>query len=115
MEHTNHYRLLKLKEILSRETDEYHELSIDELKEKLLRISPKRNIDRRTIKRDLEILDETGFEIVKNKGKFGKILYSYQSRLFEIYQLRLIVDAILSARFITTTEKEELIQKIKQL
>src|SRR5699024_10060686 len=71
--------------------------------------------DARTIKRDLEILDETDFEIMKNKGKFGKILYSHQSRLFETYQLRLIVDAILSARFITVNEKKRLIEKVKQL
>lgn len=115
MKYTNNYRLLKLQEILYNETDEYHDLSIDELKERLLRISPKESIDQRTIKKDIEILDQTGFEIVKNKGKFGKILYSHQSRLFEIYQLRFIVDAILSARFITTAEKDNLIQKVKQL
>src|SRR5699024_977051 len=36
-------------------------------------------------------------------------------RLFETYQLRLMVDAVLSARFITTNEKENLIGKMKQL
>src|SRR5699024_5134967 len=47
--------------------------------------------------------------------RYGKTLYSHQSRLFETYQLRLINDAILSARIITTNEKEKLINKIKNL
>src|SRR5699024_9247056 len=53
--------------------------------------------------------------VIQNKGKYGKILYSHQGRLFETYQLRLMIDAILSARFITTNEKKNLIEKIKQL
>src|SRR5699024_3376469 len=36
-------------------------------------------------------------------------------RLFETYQLRLLVDAVLSARFITVNEKKQLIEKMKQL
>lgn len=115
LEHTNNFRLLKLRELLFQETDEHHELSLDELREKITQLSPERTYDRRTVKKDLEVLQQSGFDIVKNRGKFGKILYSHQSRLFEIYQLRLLVDAILSARFITPTEKENLIDKVKQL
>src|SRR5699024_5041868 len=36
-------------------------------------------------------------------------------RLFETYQLRFMVDAVLSARFITPNEKKQLIHKMKQL
>lgn len=115
MERGSNYRLLKIKEILFRETDEYNELGINELSEKLRSIVGDATFDNRTIKRDLEILDDTDFEIVQNKGKFGKTLYSHQTRLFETYQLRLIIDAILSARFITTNEKEKLIKKVKDL
>lgn len=115
LEHANNFRLLKLREVLFQETDEDHELSLDELREKVLQLSPERAYDRRTVKKDLAVLEQAGFDIVKNKGKYGKILYSHQSRLFELYQLRLLVDAILSARFITSGEKENLIDKVKQL
>lgn len=116
MERGSNFRLLKIKEILFRETDEFNEVGIDELGDILRNITGEpSNVDHRTIKRDLEILDELDFEIVKNKGKFGKILYSHQTRLFETYQLRLMIDAILSARFITTNEKKKLIKKMKQL
>ncbi|OZU87085.1 WYL domain-containing protein [Virgibacillus indicus] len=115
MERGSNYRLLKIREILFDQTDEQHELGINDISKKLLQIIPGGTFDNRTIKRDLQILDEMDFEIMENKGKFGKILYSHQSRLFETYQLRLINDAILSARFITTNEKKKLINKVKRL
>ncbi|WP_164667503.1 helix-turn-helix transcriptional regulator [Virgibacillus doumboii] len=115
MERGSNYRLLKIREILFSETDEYNELDINQLSEKLRIITGDAKFDNRTIKRDLEILDDSDFEIVRNTGKFGKSLFSHQTRLFETYQLRLIIDAILSARFITTNEKEKLIKKVKEL
>lgn len=115
MERSNNYRLLKLQELLFRETDEENELGLNEIQHKLQQLIPGRPIDHRTIRRDLKVLENTGFEIVRNQGKFGKVFYSHQARTFELYQLRLIVDAILSARFITTNEKNKLIHHLKQL
>lgn len=115
MGRANNYRLLKIKELLFQETDDEHELGIDDIQEKLQHMITDRKIDHRTIRRDLDVLDQTGFEIVQNKGKFGKDFFSHQARTFELYQLRLIVDAILSARFITNNEKENLITQLKQL
>lgn len=115
MERGSNYRLLKIRNLLFDETDEQHELGINELNQKISQLMPHTTFDNRTIKRDLDTLDELDFEIVRNKGKYGKILYSHQARLFEMYQLRLIVDAVLSARFITENEKNKLIDKVKQL
>lgn len=109
-------RLLALKKILLEETDEAHQLSIKELAEKLkLTFAAEESFDSRAIKRDLEALDEEGFEIITNKGEHGKVLYSHQHRLFETYQLRLMVDAVLSARFITEKDKKTIITKLKKL
>ncbi|MEN1966820.1 WYL domain-containing protein [Lentibacillus sp. N15] len=116
MERNGNYRLLKLKEILFNETDEEeHQLGIDDLQERLKTEMDGATYDSRTIKRDLQMLDDMDFEIVRNTGKYGKTLYSHQTRLFETYQLRLMIDAVLSARFITTNEKKKLIRKMKQL
>ncbi|WP_174615010.1 helix-turn-helix transcriptional regulator [Virgibacillus ihumii] len=115
MERGSNYRLLNLRDILFEETDDMHELGISELSEKLKASTGDAVFDTRTIKRDLETLDETDFEIVRNTGRYGKMYFSHQTRLFETYQLRLIIDAILSAKFITTNEKEKLIQKVKNL
>ncbi|GAA0605984.1 WYL domain-containing transcriptional regulator [Virgibacillus siamensis] len=115
MERGGNYRLLNLRDILFEETDDMHELGISELSEKLKAYTGETAFDNRTIKRDLETLEETDFEVVQNTGRYGKIHFSHQTRLFETYQLRLIIDAILSAKFITTNEKEKLIQKVKNL
>ncbi|MCD5324459.1 MULTISPECIES: helix-turn-helix transcriptional regulator [Pontibacillus] len=116
MEVNNNTRLLQLQEILSKETDELHELSMKEIMEKLKFVfGPEANFDKRTLKRDMEVLEEAGFEVIQNKGDFGKTLYSYQDRVFETYQLRLLNDAVLSAKFITEKEKKDLIQRIKNL
>lgn len=111
----NNYRLLKLREILFKETDENHELDLQELKQKLSRFLAKKQIDNRTIKGDLKALGQIGFEITENRYRHGKICYSHQDKLFETYQTRLLIDAILSARFMTKTEKNILIKKLKKL
>ncbi|WP_406944172.1 helix-turn-helix transcriptional regulator [Halobacillus sp. SY10] len=116
MELNNNTRLLKLRDILFEETDEHHELSIQEICEKLkLYFGPDAKFDARTLKRDMEVLEDAGIEIIRNTGRFGKVYYSYQDRVFETYQLRLINDAILSAKFITEKEKKDLIERNKQL
>lgn len=116
MELNNNTRLLKLRDILFEETDEHNELSIQEISEKMkLYFGPEATFDARTLKRDMDVLEEAGIEIVRNTGRFGKVYYSYQDRVFETYQLRLINDAILSAKFITEKEKKDLIEKNKQL
>lgn len=104
----NGQRLLKLRDISLEETDENNELGLNEIIEKLkASCGSDYLVDRRSIKRDLEMLSNEGFEIIENEGKFGKVLCSHQERLFETYQLRLLIDPILSARFITGEEKNE--------
>src|SRR5699024_6468964 len=115
MERANSYRLLKLKEILFHGTDEINQLDMKQLREHLKKETANAASDSRTIRKDLETLDDMDFEIIRNTGRYGKTLYSHQARLFETYQLRFMVDAVLSARFITPNEKKQLIHKMKQL
>jgi len=111
----NNHRLLQLKDLLFEETDEEHELDVYEIREKLMNLLDVDKIDIRTIKNDIDSLQSMDFDIVQNRRKFGKIYYSHQTKLFETYQIRLLVDAILSARSITPNEKQRLIDKLKQL
>lgn len=115
MGHSNSYRLLKLRDILLAETDENYELTMNEIQEKLAQYIPGRTIDPRTILRDIEALDSSGFEVVHRRGRYGMHLLSHQNRDFELYQIRLIVDAILSARFIPNNTKKEIIERLKTL
>ncbi|TGB05413.1 WYL domain-containing protein [Halobacillus salinus] len=116
MELNNSTRILKLQELLSQETDEWNQLSMKEIAEKLRFIfGPEAKFDSRTLKRDMNTLGDVGFEVIENPGEFNKTLYSYQDRVFETYQLRFLNDAVLSARFIPEKDKKELIKRLRQL
>lgn len=113
---SNTTKILALKKILFEETDEEHKLSVAELIEKLqLSLATNEPIDKKRIKRYIDSLNESGFEIIPEQEKYGKIVYSHQSRLFETYELRMLVDAILSARFVTEEQAKNIIGKLNQL
>ncbi|MGG1401587.1 WYL domain-containing protein [Bacillus salipaludis] len=112
----NTTKILALKKILFEETDEEHKLSVMELIEKLqLALNSNDPIDKKRIKRYIDSLNESGFEVIQEEEKFGKNVYSHQSRLFETYELRMLVDAILSAKFVTEKQAQSIIRKLNQL
>ncbi|MEH7128742.1 WYL domain-containing protein [Neobacillus drentensis] len=113
---TNTAMILALKKILFEETDEEHKVAVTDLIEKLmLSLATNEPIDKKRIKRYIDSLNESGFEIIPEQEKYGKLVYSHQSRLFETYELRMLVDAILSARFVTEEQAKNIIGKLNQL
>ncbi|WP_042458974.1 helix-turn-helix transcriptional regulator [Neobacillus dielmonensis] len=108
--------ILALRRILFEETDEEHKLSAVDLIEKLQRsLATNDAIDKKRIKRYIDSLNDSGFEVLQEEEKYGKVVYSHQSRLFETYELRMLVDAILSARFVTEEQAKNIIGKLNQL
>ena len=70
--------------------------------------------ERKSIYNDIETLRDFGLDIIKTK--VGKIsLFSLVSRDFEIQELKLLVDAVQSSKFITQKKSRELIKKIENL
>lgn len=70
--------------------------------------------ERKSIYNDIETLRDFGLDIVKTK--VGKIsLFSLVSREFETQELKLLVDAIQSSKFITQKKSRELIKKLENL
>jgi predicted DNA-binding transcriptional regulator YafY len=109
-------RLLTLLKWFQTETDEEHEFSLKDLKEKLnATYGTTGNIKDDVLREDIQALDESGTEITVNRAAHGKKLYSYQDRLFEMSELRMLMDAVVSAKFLTKKEAKILIQKLKQL
>lgn len=115
MRKANSTRLLLLKNLLFAQTDENNELSINDIQAHLIKLTKQSKLDVRTIKQDIESLQASDFDIVVNRKRHGRMHYSHQVKLFETYQIRLLIDAIISARFFSTTEKVRLINKLKQL
>ena len=106
-EHTKE-KLLALMDILRRETDETHHLSMPEL----LRLLEQRGIsaERKSLYRDLALLEEAGWDILRDQNG-----YYLASGDFELAELKLLADAVQCSRFITEKKSYELIGKLETL
>ena len=70
--------------------------------------------ERKSIYSDIECLRDFGFDIVKTKvGKLS--LFSLVSRDFTLEEIKLLIDAVQSSKFITLKKSRELIRKIERL
>lgn len=66
--------------------------------------------NRKTIKDDINVLNKFGMDIITNVSR-GNSFYM-ASREFEIPELKLLVDAVSSSRFISAAKSEQLIDKL---
>lgn len=101
-------KLLALLEILQRESDENHPLSTKQLIDELAKQDI--SAERKSIYDDLITLSDRGFDIVTVRGK-GSYL---ASRDFELAELKLLVDAVQSSKFISEGKSRTLIRKLSQ-
>ena len=66
--------------------------------------------DRKTVYSDIAALQDYGVDIVSIPGKNGG--YYIASRNFELPELKLLIDAVQSSRFLTERKSRELIEKL---
>ena len=105
-------KLLWLAKIFFEETDETHGLSMSELISRLENLDI--SADRKTLYMDMEELRSFGMDIIAaHDGK--KYYYYLGARTFELPELKLLVDAVQSSRFITEKKSRELIRKLQKL
>jgi predicted DNA-binding transcriptional regulator YafY len=113
---SNRKRLFLLMEILKKYTDFDNQLTVQDIVE-LFVDDYGFEVNPNGLKNDLRELKEIdAFAVITNQEVNGlPIYYSYQNRHFEIHELRLMIDAISSAKFITMTDTEKIIEKLKKL
>lgn len=105
-------KLLKLIELLRQKTDELHPLSTNEICNRLGAMGI--SCERRTLTKDIALLNEQGYEVMwcrvgKEKG------YYIADRSFSVPELKILIDAVQAANFITEKKSAELIDKIAAL
>ena len=66
--------------------------------------------ERKTVYSDIAALQDYGIDIVSTPGKNGG--YYIASRNFELPELKLLIDAVQSSRFLTEKKSRELIEKL---
>ena len=105
-------KMLYLAKILMEESDEQHGLTMAEIIEKLNAYDV--SADRKTLYLDLEELRRYGMDVLGVQS--GRSYYYYLgARDFELPELKLLVDAVQSAKFITDKKSGELIKKLESM
>lgn len=112
MENEGKLRLLTLNQILHEQTDEEHPLSTRQLMDLLMQ---KYGLPahRMTVTNDIEVLQSFGVDIYKIESTQNK--YFVAGRDFDLPELKLLIDAVESSKFITEKKSGELVKKLSGL
>lgn len=104
-------KLLYLQKYFYEHTDENHGVTINEIIDYL----EKNDIsaERKSLYNDIKTLQDFGMDIAKCKST--TVTYKLLSRDFELPELKLLVDAVQSSKFITEKKSLELIKKVEGL
>lgn len=105
-------KLLYILKFLEEYTDEAHPMTTAELINRLA--AEGITCERKTIYADIAALIDFGCDIMQVSNRRGGGYYM-ASRDFELAELKLLVDAVQSSRFITTRKSRELIKKLEQI
>lgn len=103
-------KLLYLTDILNRKTDETHTLSANELCSALVELGV--DSERKSIYKDIDTLRSFGVDVILSNDKANRG-YFVGSRKFELAELRLLLDAVQAANFITPKKTKMLVEKIE--
>ena len=105
-------RPIYLIQILKERTDEDHYLSTPQLC-KILKDEYGIETHRTTIKSDIELLQQAGIGIQVTRSTQN--MYNYIEREFDNAELKLLIDAVESSKFITKSKSELLVSKLVSL
>ena len=104
-------KLLHLARMLLRQTDEDHPLTVAQIIQELERQGIK--AERKSVYDDLEALRLFGLDVQSRKGKAPG--WFLGAREFELPEVKLLMDAVQSSRFITQKKSDILIRKLESL
>lgn len=105
------FKFTYLMKIMLEKTDDEHSLTMPQIMEELEKYDV--TAERKSIYTDFQDMTEKfGVEIIKEQiGR--ETYYHVEAREFELAEVKLLIDAIQSSKFITQTKSRELITKIK--
>lgn len=105
-------KLLKLVDLLRQETDEQHPLTTAQICERLRAMDIP--CDRRVLSKDIDLLNDNGVEVLWTWVGKGKGYY-VEDRNFSVPELKILIDAVQAASFITEKKTEDLVNKLASL
>lgn len=102
-------RILCVYKILNNKSDEEHPISANYIINELSLLGY--DVDRKTVYSDIEALNTFGVEVIHTD--FPKRGYFLSDRIFQVSEISLLIDAVLSANFITPKKTEQLVSKLR--
>lgn len=102
-------KLFRILQILMTKTDDEAGVTVAEIIDALSEFGI--TAERKSIYDDFATLEELGFPVLRLFGKPPR--YTLGERIFELAELKLLVDAIESSKFITAEKSREIIEKLK--
>lgn len=106
------FKLYRLAQIMQEETDDDHYITMPRIMSELEKYDI--TADRKSIYNDLRDLEVLGIE-VEGEPVGNRYHYHVIDRPFELPELKLLVDAIQSSKFITERKSNDLIRKLEKL
>ena len=105
-------KLLKLLELLRADSDENNPITTSQLCCRLEEMGIV--CDRRTLSKDIALLNEHGYEIMDTTVGHEKGYY-IEDRGFSVPELKILIDAVQASAFITEKKTKELVEKLAEL
>ncbi len=105
---TSKERLIRLLKLLYSESDESHPITTKQIAERFQAMGTP--TDRNTVTEDIAIINGSGIEIIAERGR--QLKYYFADRRFELAELKLLIDAVESSKFITAKKSDQLVQKL---
>ena len=114
-EKINKIKLVKIWDIISQETDEDHPIGTVELLDRLSALGLE--MDRRTLYADIQALNDCGYEIMcrRRAGRGMSNEYYVMERKFSIPEIRILMDAVQAASFITEKKTKDFVGRLATL
>lgn len=107
----NKQRPFRLLKYLYESTDEEHPISTTELVR--IFVAEDAHAKRKTVKDDIDVLVGEGFDVVTVRGRNNSFFLG--TRKFELPEVKLLIDAVSSSRFISAKKSETLINKLTDI
>lgn len=111
-ERVQRIKLVKIVELLRQESSEETPLRTSDIVEKGARMGV--FVDKRTLSKDVDFLNSQGFDI-KTRTVGHQRAYYIEKREFSVPELKILIDAVQAASFITDSQTKDFISKIADL
>ena len=104
------FKFTYLMKIMTEKTDDEHSLTMPQILEELEKYEV--SAERKSIYEDFKDMSKLGIDIIKEQ-RGRETFYHIAGREFELAEVKLLIDAVQSAKFITQKKSKSLISKVK--